>query len=64
MRCSACELEGIDLERETAVKSASSRSLLVKLLLGYVEELMKQHNDAIRKAKNVFVVWNRGGCAA
>lgn len=44
------------MDRETAVKSASSRSLLVKLLLGYVEELMKQHADAIRKAKNVFVV--------
>ena len=38
------------------MKSAASRSLLVKLLLGYVEELMKQHTDAIRKAKNVFVV--------
>ena len=44
------------MDRETAVKSAASRSLLVKLLLGYVEELMKQHTDAIRKAKNVFLV--------
>lgn len=42
------------------MKSASSRALLVKLLLGYVEELMKQHIEAIRKAKNVFLVGSAG----
>lgn len=53
LRCSACELERIDLQE---VHGASRRRVVVGLLLQYVHELDDRYKDTMRKCKEVLYV--------
>ena len=53
MTISSCELERIDIEE---ARGASQRTVLVGLLLAYMEEVSNRSKDMLRRCRDVFQV--------